>query len=93
MNDYTKPVYQMGDSGKEFRTVSGLCKHLMNKWNADEIGSIGSDHLLKVYRVEDEAAGVVSVRPRRDRRVCIAVYKVSPPKIGEPMVLTLVAFT
>lgn len=84
MTDYTKPVYEV--DGKEYRTVGGLVKRLTQKHNADSTSMIGSDRLLKVYRTDPS-------KPQGHRTECVAVYKVTAPEIGKPMILTLVAFT
>jgi hypothetical protein len=76
MNDYSKPVYSV--DGKEFRTVNGLCKYLMNKHShASEVGGVTRDRKIHVR-------GATSTSTRS----IIAVYSVSAPEIGKPMVLT-----
>lgn len=74
MNAYSKPVYSV--DGREFKTIGGLCKYLMNKHNASEIGGVTRDRKLHVR-------GATSTSTRS----VVAVYTVSAPEIGRPMYL------
>ena len=75
MNDYSRPVYRV--DGREFKTVLGLCKYLVKKHNAIEIGCVTRDRKLHVRGHTSTSA-----------RSIIATYSVSKPEIGKPMTLT-----
>ena len=74
--DYSKPVYLV--DGREFGTVKGLCKYLSRKHGASEVGGVTADRKIHVR-------GATSTSTRS----IVAVYSVSAPQIGKPMILTL----
>jgi hypothetical protein len=60
--------------GREYRTVAGLCKALERKHGARSVSGVSSERKVCAFGVADKV---------------LAVYRVSPPEIGKPMVLTL----
>lgn len=59
---------------KDYKSIAGLMNALCKKHKADGISGVSSDRKIKVFQGRDS--------------VC-AVYAISNPEIGKPMILTL----
>lgn len=74
MNDYTMPVYRL--KGREYKSVNGFLNALLKDCGASSSSMVRQDRTIECY-----------VRGEQGVHRTIAVYSVSKPEIGKPMLV------
>lgn len=79
MNDYSKPVYRL--NGKDYKSINGFLKALTHDCGATSCSSVRPDRTVVC-----SVGGGIGQPPRTQ----VAVYTVSKPEVGKPMLVTRV---